>query len=105
MEQRKHEGDGVDKEKNLLQPGLLQVNCKPECLQPLTKKRTDLTRSSNNTTKTLLGRPIGGVYPSFCDGLQTFWFAVGLQQKISVDNGFAESPCKNFLIISTTRGA
>jgi hypothetical protein len=34
----------------------------------------------NNTTKTLSGGPAGGAYPPFCEGLQTAWFAVGLQQ-------------------------
>jgi hypothetical protein len=34
---------------------------------------------ANNTTKTLSGRPAGGVYPPFCEGLQTAWFAAGLQ--------------------------
>jgi hypothetical protein len=43
------------------------AGCKPECLQPLTKRRIDPTRSSNNTTKTLPDGPAGGVYPSFCE--------------------------------------
>jgi hypothetical protein len=34
----------------------------------------------NNTNKTLSGGPAGGVYPPFCEGLQTAWFAAGLQQ-------------------------
>jgi hypothetical protein len=34
----------------------------------------------NNTTKTLSGGPAGGAYPPFCEGLQTAWFAAGLQQ-------------------------
>jgi hypothetical protein len=33
-----------------------------------------------NTTKTLSGGPAGGVYPHFCEGLQTAWFAARLQQ-------------------------
>jgi hypothetical protein len=40
-------------------------------LQPLTKRRIDPTRSNNNTTKTLSAGPVGGVYPPFCEGLQT----------------------------------
>jgi hypothetical protein len=35
---------------------------------------------ANNTTKTLSGGPAGGVYPHFCEGLQTAWFAARLQQ-------------------------
>jgi hypothetical protein len=50
---------------------LVQHCCKPECLQPLTKRRIDPTRSNNNTTKTLSAGPAGGVYPPFCEGLQT----------------------------------
>jgi hypothetical protein len=34
----------------------------------------------NNTIKTLSGGPVGGVYPHFCEGLQTAWFAARLQQ-------------------------
>jgi hypothetical protein len=34
----------------------------------------------NNTTKTLSGGPAGGAYLPFCEGLQTAWFAAGLQQ-------------------------
>jgi hypothetical protein len=34
----------------------------------------------NNTTKTLSGGTAGGAYPHFCEGLQTAWFAAGLQQ-------------------------
>jgi hypothetical protein len=34
----------------------------------------------NNTTKTLSGGPAGEAYPPFCEGLQTAWFAAGLQQ-------------------------
>jgi hypothetical protein len=37
----------------------------------LTKRRIDPTRSNNNTTKTLSAGPTGGVYPPFCEGLQT----------------------------------
>jgi hypothetical protein len=50
---------------------LVQHCCKSECLQPLTKRRIDPTRSNNNTTKTLSAGPAGGVYPPFCEGLQT----------------------------------
>jgi hypothetical protein len=50
---------------------LVQHCCKPECLQHLTKRRIDPTRSNNNTTKTLSAGPAGGVYPPFCEGLQT----------------------------------
>jgi hypothetical protein len=54
----------VEGEKNLV-----QHCCKPECLQPLTKRRIDPTRSNNNTTKTLSSGPASGVYPPFCEGL------------------------------------
>jgi hypothetical protein len=60
------EPKGEFREKNLV-----QHCCKLECLQPLTKRRIDPTRSNNNTTKTLSARPAGGVYPPFCEGLQT----------------------------------
>jgi hypothetical protein len=42
-------------------------------LQPLTKMRI-------SPTCRLSGGPAGGVYPHFCEGLQTAWFAGGLQQ-------------------------
>jgi hypothetical protein len=63
-------------EKNLVQAG-----CKTECLQPLTKMRIDLTRSSNNIIKTLSDRPGGGVYLSFQWGISFF---SGVTKKISL---------------------
>jgi hypothetical protein len=54
----------VEGEKNLV-----QHCCKPECLQTLTKRGFDPTRSNNNTTKTLSSGPASGVYPPFCEGL------------------------------------
>lgn len=38
---------------------------------------------TNNTTKTLFGESVSGVYPPFCESLQTEWFATGLQQFFS----------------------
>lgn len=35
---------------------------------------------SNNTTKTLSGETVGGVYTTFCERLQTLWFAAVLHQ-------------------------
>jgi hypothetical protein len=60
---------------------------KPECLQPLTKKRICSTRSSNNITKTLPDKPTGEIYPPFYEELQTFWFAAGLHQLFSPKEG------------------
>jgi hypothetical protein len=61
--------------KNLVQPCCKQSVCSPS------QRRIDLTRSSNNTTKTLSDGPASGVYLSFCEGLQTVWFVGGLHQK------------------------
>jgi hypothetical protein len=48
----------------------------------------------NNTTKTLSGGPAGGAYSPFCEGLQTAWFAAGLQQIFFPSSGlwFLVSP-------------
>lgn len=47
---------------------LVQISCKPECLQLLIKKikkRINRIHNSNNTTKTLSNRPTGEMYPRF----------------------------------------
>jgi hypothetical protein len=56
------------------------VGCKPEYLQPLTKRRIGLTCRCNNTVKTLPDKLIDGAYPPFCEGLQIFCFAAGCTQ-------------------------
>jgi hypothetical protein len=44
---------------------------KQECLQSLTKRKIGSICINNNITKTLSSRPVGGVYPPFCERLQT----------------------------------
>jgi hypothetical protein len=65
-------------EKKLLQPG-----CKPRCLQLLTKKRIDPTRSSNNTTKMLPSGPAGGIYSLFCEGCKHRGLQLGCSKNFS----------------------